>query len=168
MSATFFLVIHTSPSSNGHLSGLIDRAGHMGCSMAVDGAEFAPGKIYVAVPDHHLIVQDRRMRVIRGPRENRHRPAIDPLFKSAAVSHGPRVIGVILSGTLDDGSAGLSLVKKLGGKAMVQHPDDALFPAMPLNAMNAVEVDHTVPLKDMPALLASLSKERAGKAMGAR
>jgi two-component system, chemotaxis family, protein-glutamate methylesterase/glutaminase len=167
LQATIFVVIHTSPSGNGELAALMDRAGHLGCSLAVDGKEFAPGKIYLAVPDHHLIVQDGRMRVVRGPRENRHRPAIDPLFKSAAVSHGPQVIGVILSGTLDDGSAGLSLVKKLGGKAVVQHPGDALFPAMPLNAMNAVEVDHSVPLSDMPALLVRLSKEMAGKRMNA-
>jgi two-component system, chemotaxis family, protein-glutamate methylesterase/glutaminase len=165
LQATLFVVIHTSPSGKGELASLIDRAGHLGCSLAVDGEEYAPGKIYLAVPDHHLIVQNGRMRVVRGPRENRHRPAIDPLFKSAAVSHGPQVIGVILSGTLDDGSAGLSLVKKLGGKAVVQHPGDALFPAMPLNAMNAVEVDHSVPLKDMPELLARLSNEMAGKTM---
>jgi two-component system, chemotaxis family, protein-glutamate methylesterase/glutaminase len=167
LSATVFVVIHTSPTADGALAGLIDRASHLPCAMAVDGAELMPGKIYLAVPDHHLIVQGGRMRVIRGPRENRHRPAIDPLFKSAAVSHGPRVIGVILSGTLDDGSAGLSLVKKLGGKAVVQDPSDAIFPAMPLNAMNAIEVDHSVPLKDMPALLSRLAKESAGKPMDA-
>lgn len=168
LSATFFVVIHTSPNGDGRLSGLIDRAGHLGCSLAVDGEEFAPGKIYLAVPDHHLIVHDRLMRVVRGPRENRHRPAIDPLFKSAAVSHGPRVIGVILSGTLDDGSAGLFLVKKLGGLAVIQDPADSIFPAMPLNAMNAVEADHVTLLKDMPALLARLSKESGGKPMDAR
>jgi two-component system chemotaxis response regulator CheB len=165
LSATVFVVIHTSPTGAGKLAGLIDRAGHLSCTMAVDGEEFAPGKIYLAVPDHHLIVQEGRMRVVRGPRENRHRPAIDPLFKSAAVSHGSRVIGVILSGTLDDGSAGLSLVKKLGGMAVVQHPADAMFPAMPQNAMNAVEVDHSVPLRDLSALLETLSNEKAGPDM---
>ena len=118
-----------------------------------------PGRIYVAPPDHHLLVESSGLvRVTRGPRENRFRPAIDPLFRSAARAFGPRVVGVILTGWLDDGTAGLWAVKERGGTAVVQHPDDAFAPAMPLNAIKQVEVDHIIPLVEIAPLLVRLTE----------
>jgi len=112
------------------------------------------GHIYVAPPDCHLLVETGIVRLGRGPKENRFRPAIDPLFRSAAQAYGPGAVGVILSGSLDDGSAGLGALKQLGGIAIVQAPRDALFPGMPANALRHVAADHVVPLRDMARVLA--------------
>jgi two-component system chemotaxis response regulator CheB len=163
--ASVMVVIHTSPHGSGELAGLIDRAGPLKCDLAIDGDLIEPGRIYLARPDHHLLIEPGKIRVIRGPKENRHRPAIDPLFRSAAVAYGARVIGVILSGTLEDGSAGLVNIKKVGGLAVVQHPEDAFFPAMPQHAMNAVDIDHAVPADEMPGLLSKLCRENADTQM---
>lgn len=159
--AAVFVVIHSSPHGKGGLSGLINRAGPLSCVLAGDGDGIEAGMIYLARPDHHLLLEAGKVRVVRGPLENRHRPAIDPLFRSAAVTYGARVIGVILSGILDDGAAGLAVVKKSGGRTVVQHPEDALFPSMPRNAMDAVKVDHVLPLDEMPALFSRLCREPA-------
>lgn len=163
--AAVLLVIHTSPNGAGELPGLIHRAGSLPCAEAEDCEPIRPGRIYVARPDHHLLVEDGHLRVVIGPRENRHRPAIDPLFRSAAVTHGARVIGVLLSGNLDDGSAGLALIKKQGGLAVVQDPRDAMYPGMPRNALAVVEADHVVPLRELGALLARLAGKEAATGM---
>ena len=110
-------------------------------------------------PDHHLLVEVGKMRVVRGPKENRHRPAVDPLFRSAAWAYGPRVIGVVLTGNLDDGTAGLWSIKTCGGIAVVQDPSDALYPGMPNNALTYVKVDYSVPLNEMGPLLNRLVRE---------
>src|SRR5205814_4381501 len=107
---------------------------------------------YIAPPDYHLLLKANTILVTKGARENRYRPAIDPLFRSAAVSHGPRAIGVILTGMLDDGAIGLRAVKQCGGVAVVQDPRDAAYPAMPRAALQAVKVDHCVPLRAMGPL----------------
>lgn len=117
--------------------------------------------IYVAPPDHHLLVHQDRVRIVRGPRENRARPAIDPLFRSAAVAYGSRVIGVLLSGLLDDGTAGLLAVKRCGGVAVVQHPDDALYRDMPAKALGHVEVVYCLPLASLGSALNQLAHEAA-------
>src|SRR5262245_14553212 len=105
--AAVFVVVHTAPESPNLLPGILQRLGHLPASSPVDGDPIERGRIYAALPDHHLLVEAKRIRVVRGPKENRHRPAVDPLFRSAAWAFGPRVIGVILSGALDDGTAGM-------------------------------------------------------------
>src|SRR5262245_51755886 len=157
------IVMHTSPDSPGTLHDILGRAGVIPAVTASDGMRLRMGHIYVAPPDRHLVVEPGRIRVTRGPRENRFRPAIDPLFRSAAQVFGPAAIGVILTGNLDDGIAGLWAIKKLGGIAIVQDPDDALFSAMPNNALQSVAIDHRVPIADLgPLLTALVETEPAG------
>ena len=152
--AAVFVVLHVAPYSLGILPELLERSGPLPASNAKDLEPIEPGRIYVAPPDQHMLLDPSGyVRVTRGPRENRFRPAIDPLFRSAAYAFGRRVVGVILTGWLDDGTAGLWAVKERGGTTIVQHPDDAFAPAMPLNAIKHVEVDHITPLKDIAPLL---------------
>ncbi|WP_448205796.1 chemotaxis protein CheB [Azospirillum sp. sgz302134] len=159
--ATVFVVQHIAGQQS-VLPRLLTRAGWLPAFHPKDGEPVRRGWIHVAPPDHHLLVKNGRTLVRRGARENRTRPAIDPLFRSAAVAYGPRLVGVILTGTLDDGTAGLRAVKRCGGLAVVQDPEDAEWPDMPRNAMAHVVPDHCVPLSDMPALLARLLAEPAG------
>lgn len=162
--ATIFITVHVAPYSLGILPEILERAGSLPAANAKDWERFEPGRIYVAPPDHHLLVEPAGVvRVTRGPRENRFRPAVDPLFRSAARAFSTRVVGVILTGWLDDGTAGLYAVKERGGTAIVQHPDDSFAPAMPLNAIKQVEVDHVVPLKEIAPLLVRLSGTPAGE-----
>ena len=156
--AAVFVVVHTGPDSPGILHQILTRAGDLEALDPQDGEQIVPGRIYVAPPDRHLLVEPGNVCLSRGPKENRFRPAIDPLFRSAAQVYGPRVIGVILSGGLDDGTAGLWAVKKLGGIAIVQDPNDALFPSMPANALQYVSVDYSVPLKQVAPLLVDLTR----------
>jgi two-component system chemotaxis response regulator CheB len=118
------------------------------------------GRIYVAPNDRHLLIERGQVCVVRGPRENGHRPAIDPLFRTAALRYGPRVIGVVLTGSLDDGTAGMRAVKAMDGVCVVQDPRDAVFPSMPRNAIANVDVDHVLPLAQMGPLLSKLACER--------
>jgi two-component system chemotaxis response regulator CheB len=151
------VVLHTSPQAPGILADILNRAGPLNATNAVNGERLQPGRIYVAPPDYHLIVEPGKVRVTKGPRENRFRPAIDPLFRSAAQVHGPAAIGVLLTGSLDDGTAGLWAIKQLSGTAIVQDPADALFSSMPQNAINHVQVDHIVPLARIAPLLVELA-----------
>lgn len=160
LAASVLVVLHTEPQKRSELASVLDRAGPLPAQFASDKAPLEPGRIYVAPPDHHLLVERQRMRVVRGPRENRHRPAIDVLFRSAAWSFGPRVVAVILSGTLDDGTAGMWAVKTCGGVCIVQDPDDAQFGDMPRNALNSVEVDHCLPLPEIAPLLVQLARRQ--------
>jgi two-component system, chemotaxis family, protein-glutamate methylesterase/glutaminase len=157
LQAAVLIVQHTDPRSPGLLAGILDNVGPLRAATAVDGEPIAFGEIRVARPDHHLMLESDRVRVIHGPKENRSRPAIDTLFRSAALAYGSRVIGVVLTGRLDDGTAGLWTIKRAGGIAVVQDPDDAEFPDMPKNASDAVEVDHSVPLSRMAGLLTELA-----------
>ena len=159
LAASFFVVVHTSPESPGMLAGILNHVGPLPATAVRSTERIQPGRVYVASPDYHLIVEPGLARATRGPRENRFRPAVDPLFRSAAQTYGPRVIGVVLTGALDDGSAGLWAVKQLGGTAVVQDPHDALAPSMPRNALERVAVDHCVPLSQIPALLVRLTTE---------
>ena len=164
LKASVFVALHVAPYSIGILPEILERAGRLPASNAKDWEGIEQGRIYVAPPDFHLMVEPSgHMRVTRGPRENRFRPAVDPLFRSAAHAFGPRVVGVILTGWLDDGTAGLWAVKERGGTAIVQHPDDCDAPAMPLNAIKHVEVDHIVPLKEIAPLLVRLTESPAGE-----
>jgi len=137
---------------------LLARASGRAVSFAADGDSIGPGRIRVAPPDVHLMVRDGEICLHRGPKENLARPAIDPLFRSAARALGPRVVGVILTGRLDDGTAGLQEIKRHGGIAVVQDPSEATERGMPSSAVRYVDVDHVVSLDRMPALLASFAK----------
>ncbi|MBV9075129.1 MAG: chemotaxis protein CheB [Acidobacteria bacterium] len=163
LNAAVFIALHVSPYGMGIVPEILERAGSLPASNAKDWEPIQNGRIYVAPPDHHLLLEEGYIRVTRGPRENRFRPAIDPLFRSAAVSFGPRVIGVVLTGWLDDGTAGLRAIRERGGFAIVQHPDDAFAPSMPLNAIKHVEVDQILPLKDIGPRLAHLVNTPAGE-----
>jgi len=162
--APICIVLHTAPQSPGLLDAILSRAGALPATNAVNGERLRPGHIYVAPPDFHLVIEPGVVRVTKGPRENRFRPAIDPLFRSAAASFGSRVIGVVLSGSLSDGTAGLRAIKRCAGLAVVQKPEEALAPSMPRNALRRVEVDHVRAIADMPALLSRLARERADPA----
>ena len=156
-----FVVLHVPEEGPSALPRLLDRAGPLEADHARDGEQIQNGRIYVAPPDRHLLLEDGRARVARGPKENRHRPAVDPLFRTAAVAYGPRVVGVVLTGARNDGTAGLQAVKQRGGVTVVQDPEDALFPGMPESALAYVSVDHCAPLEKIPPLLARLSHEPA-------
>jgi two-component system chemotaxis response regulator CheB len=159
--AALFVVWHMPPYVEGTLARAIIRESGFPAENARDGLEFRLGRAYVAPPDHHLLIEDSRMRVTQGPKENRFRPAIDPLFRSAAYEYGPRVIGIILSGALSDGTSGLWAVKDRGGIAIVQDPEDALIPGMPRSALDNVQVDYRVPAADLGALLVKLTTDSA-------
>ncbi len=156
-SAPVCIVMHTAAESPGLLRELLGRAGPLPAIQPDDMERLQPGRIYVAPPDRHLIVEPGRLRVTRGPKENRFRPAVDPLFRSAAQVFGPAAIGVVLTGNLDDGTAGLWAIKQLGGTAIVQDPADAQFPSMPASALRHVSADHVVPISDIPRLLVHLT-----------
>jgi two-component system chemotaxis response regulator CheB len=161
LDASIFIVIHVGPASPGHLPKILARECALPVTAARDGEPIRRRRVYVAPADHHLLIEGDHTRVVRGPRENRHRPAIDPLFRSAAWAHRSRVVGVVLTGTLEDGTAGLWAVKRCGGVAVVQDPADALFPDMPANAVANVEVDHVLPLSGIAAQITKLASQPA-------
>jgi two-component system chemotaxis response regulator CheB len=157
--AAFFVVLHVSPSAHSYMPTLLGRAGRLPALHAEDGQAIEPGKIYIAPPDFHVLIEDNVMRLSHGPKENRHRPAIDPLFRTAARAHDSRVIGVVLTGTLDDGTMGLKAVKDAGGLTIVQDPDDALYPDMPRSALQVVDPHYVLPLEEIRMTLPRLIKE---------
>lgn len=162
--AAVFVVWHIASESPALLPDIFQRAGPLPALYPQDGEAIQPGRIYVAPPDQHLLVDDGHVRLSRGPKENRFRPAIDPLFRSAASAYGPRVIGVVLSGALDDGTAGMEVVKARGGIAVIQDPREALNPSMPLSVRAHVAVDHCVPAAAIGPLLADLTRRAAVEA----
>ena len=162
--AAIFIVQHMAPeNSAGALLHALGKHKAFACKLASDAEAFEKRRIYIAPPDYHLLVKQKTLLVTKGARENRCRPAIDPLFRSAAVTHGPRVIGMVLTGMLDDGTAGLIAIKKCGGIAVVQDPKDAAYPEMPQSALNNSKVDHCVPVAEMGRLLEKLTHEPPGK-----
>ena len=154
--AAVLVVQHTAPDGPGLLGGILDAVGTLPAALAVDGEPLQAGTIRVAPPDRHLVVRGGLLRLTRGARENRSRPSIDPLFRSAAVAHGSRAVGVVLTGLLNDGAAGLLAVQRCGGRTVVQAPGDAAHPGMPLSALAALTPDYTVPLADIGPLLQTL------------
>jgi two-component system chemotaxis response regulator CheB len=140
---------------------ILNRLGRLPAHHAVDGEAIEYGRIYIAPPDHHLLVESERVRVVRGPKENRARPAADPLFRSAAWAYGTRVVGVVLTGALDDGTAGLAAIKQRGGVAVAQDPEEALYPGMPGSAVENVTVDYCLPLAGIAPLLTRLASTPA-------
>jgi two-component system chemotaxis response regulator CheB len=167
--AAVCIVVHLRPDAQSRLSDILARTTSLPVVPAKDGAPLQPGTVYVAVPDLHLLVElddsgRGVLRVVRGPRENRARPAVDPLFRSAALAYGPRVIGVVLSGALDDGTSGLWTVKDRGGIAVVQEPDDAAVSSMPASAIAEVAVDHVASVRALGPLLGRLARMPVGTA----
>ncbi|MGB3788526.1 MAG: chemotaxis protein CheB [Phormidesmis sp.] len=159
--AAFFVVLHIPAESPSVLATLIDRAGPLSAKAAEDGEKIKMGHVYVAPPDFHLLVKPDCVRLHRGPRENRHRPAIDPLFRSAAIAYPGQTIGVVMTGYLDDGTAGLLAVKRCGGIAIVQDPEDADCPDMPMNAIAEVDVDYQLPLHRIGKTIMQLVSQSA-------
>ncbi|MGZ9096756.1 MAG: chemotaxis protein CheB [Micavibrio sp.] len=164
LSASIFIVQHMAPENSGDALLLkLGRHKTFKCKLAENGETFETGTIYVAPPDYHLLVKKKTLLVTKGARENRYRPAVDPLFRSAAVEHGSAVIGIILTGMLDDGTAGLIAVNKCGGITVVQDPEDAAYPEMPQSALNNLKVDHCVPVGEMGQVLEQLIQKAQGK-----
>jgi two-component system, chemotaxis family, protein-glutamate methylesterase/glutaminase len=144
--ARVFVTVHIPSAATSVLPIVLERAGSLRAKHPRDGEATQPAMIHVAPPDFHLLVKRGHVRVVRGPRENGYRPAIDPLFRSAAAAYGPRVIGVILSGNLDDGSAGVAAIHAAGGTVLIQDPADAMYSGMPRNALASVPTADVVPL----------------------
>jgi two-component system, chemotaxis family, protein-glutamate methylesterase/glutaminase len=157
--APIAVVMHTAPESPGVLGDILARVGRLPAITVTTTQRLHPGTIYVAAPDYHLVIEPGRVRATKGPKENRFRPAIDPLFRSAAQVYGPGAVGVILTGNLDDGTAGLWTVKQLGGVAIVQDPADAQCASMPASALRQVRVDHCVPLAEIAPLVVAAVAE---------
>lgn len=159
--AALFIVQHTAASSPGTLGEILDGHGPLPARLARDGEPVETGRVYVAPPDRHLLVTSGAVRLSDGVRENRARPAVDPLFRSAAVTYRSRVVGVVLTGALDDGTAGLRAVERCGGLAVVQDPADAAYPDMPRHALGAVPDARRASLAELGPLLARLTREPA-------
>ena len=157
--AAVLVVLHMQPTARSMLPAILSRAGPLPAMPPIDGQSPERGHVYVAPPDRHLLVAGTTMRLTAGPRENGHRPAIDPLFRSVARAYGPRAIGVVLSGNLDDGAAGARLVKARGGLVLVQHPDEALYPEMPVHTSALIDVDACLPARDLGAKICERLKE---------
>lgn len=157
--ASVLAVLHVPASGSSALASILSRDSELPVHAARTGMPLESGHIYIAPPDHHLLVRDDHIALSHGPRENGHRPAADPLFRSAALHRGPRVVGVVLSGALDDGTAGLATVRARGGTAIVQDPDEAVHPSMPRNALESAGADHVVPSAEIAPLLVRLCKE---------
>ncbi len=157
--AAIFVVVHSHPRSRGFLPEILSRAGPLPATHAENGAPIEHGRIYVAPPDQHLIVERGHVHLSVGPKEQHLRPSINVTFRSAAMAYNERVTGVILTGQMDDGIAGLWEIKRRGGIAVVQNPEEALFPSMPLSALREMPADYTVGVAEMGALLTRLTTQ---------
>jgi two-component system, chemotaxis family, protein-glutamate methylesterase/glutaminase len=157
------ITLHMPPGAPSVLAKIIDRHGPLPAKTASDGESLDAGRIYVAAPDRHLLVYDHKVLQSEGPTENGHRPAINALFRSAALHFGPQSIGVLLSGVLDDGVLGAEAIRSRGGTTIAQHPQDAVFPTLPLNALAAGVIDHQVAAAEAGTLLKQLTQREAGE-----
>src|SRR5262245_41574205 len=167
---SLFIVVHTSAEGPGLLAEILGRASRLPVGNPHHGESIKLGRVYVARPNHHLLILPGRIELGRGPRENRFRPAADPLFRSAAQSYGPRVVGIVLSGGLEDATLGLKIIKQHGGIAIVQEPSEAMNPSMPNSAIQNVNIDYVMPVRAMPRVLMQLSgrKRKGGPDMDRR
>ncbi|GAB3343089.1 chemotaxis protein CheB [Larkinella ripae] len=159
--ASIFIVQHVSPHSPSLLPSILTHAGPMLARHPEDGEMVQPGQIYVAPPDHHLLIEYDQIIVKRGPKENRFRPSIDALFRSAAYRYGSRVIGIVLTGLLDDGTSGLWSINRMNGLCIIQTPEEAMFSSMPRSVLEYVAVDYSLSVAEMPALLQELVQQTA-------
>lgn len=166
--ASIFVVLHISPDSPSHLDEVINNAGPLFATFAENDQTIDPSRIYIAPPDRHLLISDGTVRLTRDPRENRSRPAIDPLFRSAARSYGRRVIAVLLSGLYDDGIQGLQVINHHGGKVIVLKPDDTIFSQMPENAIKYDHPNYILSVSEIPHKLRELvgNSDRTSQAQG--
>ena len=160
-SAALFAVVHASEDAPSYLANILGRESRLQAIKVAGEVPIEPGHIYVPYSGLHLVLQDGIVRSLNGPRENRFRPSIDVLFRAAAAAHGPSVVGVLLSGYLDDGVSGLSAIKQSGGTTVVQDPQDAQAPAMPENALENIDIDYCVTAAKLPDLLVRLAAENA-------
>lgn len=159
LAAAVLIVMHMAAEGSNHLAERLDAVGPLQAAPAVDGEPITPGRIYVAGPDRHLMFEGNRIRVTRGPRESHARPSVDVLFRSAAFRFGPRVIGIVLTGMLDDGTAGSWAIKDRGGIVMIQSPAEAAYPSMPRSVARQVQVDYTLTLAEIPEILRTLTRD---------
>jgi two-component system, chemotaxis family, protein-glutamate methylesterase/glutaminase len=157
------VVLHIPPWAPSKLAAILSRRGPLPAYEVGARERLEAGRIYVAAPDHHLVLDDHHIAPWKGPAEDRHRPSINTLFRSAAVTFGARVIGVVLTGTLNDGTAGLWWVKKFGGITVIQDPEEAEFPAMPRSALAHVEIDYVLGLSEMGSFLSELVNSNDGR-----
>jgi two-component system, chemotaxis family, protein-glutamate methylesterase/glutaminase len=164
--ASLFVVVHVPSESKSLLPEILSRAGPLRATHAKDNEHIQAGRIYVAPPDYHLLLRQGYMRLVRGPKENNHRPAIDPLFRTAGRAYGNRVVGIVLSGARDDGAAGLIAIKKVGGIAIVQDPNEAMFPDMPRYALRAAEPDFCLSAKQIAESIVTLSSRSVPEEQG--
>lgn len=162
--ASVFISTHVPAHGPGFLAEILASSAKLPVSQVVDGQPIEQGRIYLAAPDRHLLLMGETIRLGTGPRENMARPAIDPLFRSAALSFGPRVVGVVLTGMLDDGAAGLATIRDQGGTTVVQHPLDAHADQMPLAAIEATAVDYVTPASELARTLIGIAGSEAGPA----
>jgi two-component system chemotaxis response regulator CheB len=162
LDASIFIVQHLAADSPSMLPQILSHAGPLPSVHAQDGQQIQTGMIYVAPPDHHLIIDDGHLQVKKGPKENSFRPSIDALMRSAAYWYGSRVVGIVLTGYRNDGTSGLWSIKQFGGTTIIQSPDDALYPDMPRNVLEYVEVDYNLPLAEIAALITDLVKTSPG------
>ena len=160
MESAVFIVVHFPEDKVSHLPEVLNRKGKLHAVHAVNNCLIEKGKLYIAPPGLHMIIENGHILLSDGPKENKFRPSIDVLFRSAAITYRSQVTGIILSGALDDGTAGLQAVKKLGGITIVQLPDEAIVDSMPLNAIRRVKVDHCVPAAEIPLLLQAISDKK--------
>ena len=160
--AAVFIVLHIPADSSSLLPGILARRSKLPVKHPKSGERIRTGHIYVAPPNHHLLIEARNVKLVHGPKENLHRPSIDTLFRSAARWCGPRVIGVVLTGARDDGTVGMRAIKQRGGITIVQDPVEATFPSMPTSVMQQIQVDYSLSLSEIPRLLDKLSRQEAG------
>jgi two-component system chemotaxis response regulator CheB len=157
------IVLHIPAEHESFLADIFGRKSKVPVHPAVNGDVIKAGHVYIAVPDYHLKVEKNHIVLDHGPKHNFHRPSVDTLFTSVALSYGTRAIGVILTGALDDGTAGMMDIKRHGGMCIVQDPKDAAYPSMPASVLETVEIDHCVPLKKMSKLLISIAGKTVKK-----
>jgi two-component system chemotaxis response regulator CheB len=157
--AAVFITVHFPEHGNSVLPRILGRHSRLPVAHAADRDSIVPGRIYVAPPDFHLLLTRRGVRLAQGPKENSNRPAIDPMFRSAALAFGPRVIGVVLTGNLDDGTSGLRAIKRAGGVALAQEPSEAAFPSMPSSAIQHASVDRVAPVRELADVIVALTSE---------
>src|SRR3954447_26474884 len=159
--ATLFIALHTAENSPKLLADIFSKSTPLPVRYPHDRDPIELGTVYVAVPDRHLFVKPGEIRLVRGPKENNFRPSVDPLFRSAAQAYGERVVGVVLTGGLDDGTHGLLQIKWRGGTAIAQSPDDAIEPSMPRSAIERAGVDYILPAADIGPMLNKLTTRAA-------